>query len=192
VVPRGPRRQFNELPELGWSKTPKRVVGIDRNGWSESTETAGRIGPKRALGEAFNRIRQFSDQVLIVKQVEGVVELLVGGSRSESYGSVLTVGLGGLLAEAIREVGFLIGPIDLVAFTDLMERHPSLDRILRSRRRGRGLAWKRLLPILQACDALLATVPEVATIQFNPVILNEDGAWIADAKIIVSTPGVST
>jgi hypothetical protein len=35
-------------PTWGWSKTPKRVVGMDRNRWSDSTETGGRIAPKRA------------------------------------------------------------------------------------------------------------------------------------------------
>ncbi|MGD0372742.1 MAG: hypothetical protein ABSC16_13730, partial [Candidatus Dormibacteria bacterium] len=36
-----------------WSDSPKRVIGFNRNTWSDSAETGGRIQPKRVI--AFTR-----------------------------------------------------------------------------------------------------------------------------------------
>jgi integrase len=43
-----PLRQCFKPQIPGWPKTPKRVAGLNRNQWPDSTEMGGRIGPKRA------------------------------------------------------------------------------------------------------------------------------------------------
>jgi acetate---CoA ligase (ADP-forming) len=115
------------------------------------------------------------------------VELLMGVVHDESFGPVLACGAGGTSAELLRDMAVRITPL-----TDL-----DAKEMLRSLRMFPLLAGYRGAP---ACDvaaveealhglsALVEAHPEVAELDFNPVIARADGAVILDARVRLSAP----
>jgi hypothetical protein len=117
--------------------------------------------------------------VVIARQVETAYELLIGTTTDPVFGPVVTVGIGGVLAEAIDDVVVL-----LPEFTD-----DDLDRALRRLRLGKVLEGLRHLPVTSArtlgpalrAVAAAATDPrlEIVSIDVNPLIVTPTGELVA-------------
>src|SRR5262249_28128586 len=52
-------------------------------------------------------------ELLVQEQVPGFVELLVGGRQDPTFGAIVVVGLGGFLAEAVRDVSTALAPLSI-------------------------------------------------------------------------------
>jgi acyl-CoA synthetase (NDP forming) len=143
-------------------------------------ETEGQV--EQAVSALFMRIRELElddADVVIARQVETAYELLIGTTTDPVFGPVVTVGIGGVLAEAIDDVVVL-----LPEFTD-----DDLDRALRRLRLGKVLEGLRNLPVTSArtlgpalrAVAAAATDPrlEIVSIDVNPLIVTPTGELVA-------------
>jgi hypothetical protein len=121
--------------------------------------------------------------VLVAEQVSGDIELIVGGSRDPSFGSLVTVGIGGVAAEVFDDVAVLLAPPE----------PGELDRAL-SRLRGarlldgyRGRApvdRARLALVVDRVAALLDRDPDVVEIDCNPVLVRAGKVVVLDALVV--------
>ena len=140
---------------------------------------ARRIGA--AVGEAGHEL-----QGLIVQPMGAQgLELLMGVVHDESFGPVLACGAGGTSAELLKDVAVRITPL-----TDVDARE-----MLRGLRSYPLLAGYRGAPacdvgavegILHRLSAMVEAHPEIAELDFNPVIANSEGAVILDARVRLS------
>jgi acyl-CoA synthetase (NDP forming) len=125
-------------------------------------------------------------RVLIQRQAAGT-EVIVGGLRDPQFGPVVLVGLGGVFVEAIDDVVLGLAPL----------RHEDARGLLR-RLRGYGvLAGVRgvqpvdldaLSALICAVGDLLASVPEIAELDLNPVLATASGCVAVDWRILVQNP----
>jgi len=141
----------------------------------------------------------YSDIVLHVKvkapkaRVAGVLiqqclppgnEFIVGALKDPSVGHLVMAGLGGVYTELFRDVSFRVAPISRD------EAYPMLTR-LRSWKLLLGMRGKRQLDIdafaqlISTVSVLVTECPEIREIDLNPVLLEEDGLTILDAKVVV-------
>lgn len=130
---------------------------------------AARVGPARFL---------------IQEQVEPGVELLMGGRQDPTFGPVVLVGTGGILAEAVQDVSLGLAPLDPE------EAREMLAAGLRSRLLGgyRGLPACEegpLVRILLTLGLLLVACPRIAELDLNPVIARGGSAVAVDSLIIL-------
>lgn len=83
-------------------KTERRLVELD-------------IGDDESVIEAFealaNRAGGGIDGILVQKMVSGGREFVAGLARDATFGPVVMFGLGGVMAEAIKDVAFRIAPL---------------------------------------------------------------------------------
>lgn len=127
-------------------------------------------------------------QRFLVEEVvaDGVAELLVGLRREPGIGLVLTLAVGGIHVELLRDTATLLLPATREAI-------------------GAGLQGLRLYPLLTgwrgqpavSLDAALDSIeglarfctrhPTVSELEINPLILTPQGAWIADAVLRIDT-----
>ncbi|MGW1982519.1 acetate--CoA ligase family protein [Streptomyces collinus] len=113
------------------------------------------------------------------------VELIVGVNRDPRFGPVAMVGLGGVLAETLRDVAFTLAP----APADRAER------LLRGLRTAALLDGVRGRPPVDvaAAAAAVATItafaaahPEIAELEVNPLLVRPDGVLALDSRAVLA------
>jgi len=121
---------------------------------------------------------------VVQAQVPPGAELLLGGQRDPIFGSVALVGIGGFLAEAVRDVSLALAPLSLEVAQTLVLLG------LRSRLVSgyRGLPAWDVEPVargLVAVGSVLVDHPRIREIDVNPVIARGSDAIAVDALVIL-------
>jgi acetyltransferase len=115
-------------------------------------------------------------RVLVARQVPSGAEVLCGVVRDPLYGPLVTVGIGGVATEALGLASVALAPLDREAALELVEEAPGLAAVA-----GR----EALAPILVALGRLSLEHLEIAAVDVNPVIVNENGATAVDALVVI-------
>ena len=122
--------------------------------------------------------------VLVSLMAPAGVEVIVGTQLDEQFGPVVLFGLGGVLVELLEDVAFRVLPLDRdealrmigdihgTALLDGFRGQPPVDR-------------QALADLLVAVSELIASHPEIESMDLNPVILHERGLSVVDARILL-------
>lgn len=121
-------------------------------------------------------------RVLIQPQVAGL-EFVVGGLREPTFGPVVGFGLGGVLVEVLDDVSFAAAPLDGAAALALMER-PHAAVLLDGVRGGRSVDRTAVATVICAVGNLLATWPEIAELDLNPLMVGPSGVVAVDTRLM--------
>jgi hypothetical protein len=122
--------------------------------------------------------------VVVQTMIRGDLEAIAGVTRAEGVGLVLIAGLGGIFAEALRDVVTLPIPSSRQAIEAAVIAG-SLGRVLSSPR------WKHTGSLQAFVDALmglqsaaLACGQRLQAIDVNPLIIGASGAIAVDALVV--------
>ncbi len=121
-------------------------------------------------------------RVLIQAQASGI-EVVVGGYRDPHFGPIVMAGLGGVLVEVLADTVFRLAPIDeqeAAAALQTLRGYP----ILTGTRGQPGVDLTALAHTIAAASRLLATLPEIAELDLNPVIAGPDSAVAVDVRVV--------
>ena len=118
---------------------------------------------------------------LLQKQLSGA-ELIIGGKRDEVFGPVVLFGTGGIYAELLDDVSTRVCPVGIEdARQMLWETHAA--KFIKGFR-SRKMDEKAMVALLLKTSQLMLENEWVAELDFNPVIANETGATIVDARVV--------
>jgi acetyl-CoA synthetase (ADP-forming) len=124
-------------------------------------------------------------KALLQKMMPSNTELLVGAVRDQSFGPVVTFGMGGIYVEALKMVGSRLSPITPDDAKKLILG--TLPEKLIKGVRGRGpMNVDSIAGILVSLGQLLEEQPQIEEVDFNPVFPYTDGCIAVDARIIIS------
>jgi acetate---CoA ligase (ADP-forming) len=115
----------------------------------------------------------------------GIVELLVGVRRDPTFGPVLSLGVGGVLAELMCDVAHLLLPVDAAVIRRALLRL-RCSPLLTGYRGGPAADLDAVVAVVERVAALMPAMPEVLELEINPLIVTADGAWACDALVITS------
>jgi acyl-CoA synthetase (NDP forming) len=126
--------------------------------------------------------------VIVQAMVRGAVELLLGMRADPQFGPVITVGLGGVYTETLRDVQLALAPLDAGRARTLLEtlRIGPLLRDLAARSQIDLDAAAGLVSRFSLLAALIA--PPVLSLEINPLIATPRGCVAVDALAQLS-PG---
>ncbi|HLH98904.1 MAG TPA: acetate--CoA ligase family protein [Xanthobacteraceae bacterium] len=126
------------------------------------------------------------DGIVVEAMVRNGVELMLGARRDPDWGLVLVVGLGGIWAEALRDVRLLPSGLDPDAIIAAMQRLKGAA-VLRGVRGAPALDLHAVAEAACRLDGLIGAHPEIAEIDINPLIVypNRDGVVAVDALMVV-------
>jgi acyl-CoA synthetase (NDP forming) len=116
------------------------------------------------------------------------IELIVGARRDPRFGPVALVGLGGIYAELLGDVGVALAPLDRDEAVRLLESLQGAALL-------KGARGRAAVDIAAAADAavalsrLAAARPDIAEIEVNPLLVTPEGALALDARIIPADEG---
>jgi acyl-CoA synthetase (NDP forming) len=153
------------------------------------------IGGDEECREAFEEMIMSARQKVPGAAVSGVHvqkmaasgrELIIGATLNESFGHVVTFGVGGVAVEALGDISLRVAPIGPLDVSAL------LDEIKASRMLGafRGMPpadRDALKDVLYRVSTLVTKFPQIKELDINPVIAYEEGKGCAavDARIIL-------
>jgi hypothetical protein len=124
--------------------------------------------------------------VLVAEQVRGELELMAGGVRDPQFGPIVSIGLGGVTAEVLQDVAFLLVPTapgELDRAIGRLRAAPLFDG-----HRGRPpVDRERLQRILDAVGGLLVADPDVVEVDVNPIVVAGGRPLVVDALVVRAT-----
>lgn len=123
--------------------------------------------------------------VLLSTMVPGRRELIAGTLRDPQFGPVVMLGLGGVLAEAIRDVRFRLAPLDHVDALEMIDEL-SAQRLLGEFRGEPAVDREALAATLVALGRLAADDPSVVSIDCNPLLIADGVPVAVDALVEVA------
>jgi len=125
-----------------------------------------------------------TDEVLIEEMITGAVaELLIGVTRDDAHGYVLTLGAGGVLTEILRDSVSLLLPVQPA---DIESALMSLNCApLLTGYRGKPTAKIPAIveSVLGVQSYVLANADTVSEVEINPLLCTPDRAVAVDALI---------
>ncbi|HVH19398.1 MAG TPA: acetate--CoA ligase family protein [Myxococcota bacterium] len=125
--------------------------------------------------------------LLVAEQVRGHRELIAGLVRDPQLGPCVMLGLGGILAEALRDVVFAsvpLAPAEARALPDRLAARHLLDAF-----RGEpAVDREALAAVLEGLARLAQERPDIASVDLNPLIVRGGTPVAVDALVVLGEP----
>jgi acetate---CoA ligase (ADP-forming) len=125
-------------------------------------------------------------EVVVMKQVAGGEEVLLGGRRDQAFGPLVACGAGGVLAEIMEDVALRVAPISpREARRQILETR--MGRILEGVRGRPAADLEALGRALSALSHLMERFPQIQEVDLNPVRVfpGDKGMLALDVRVRV-------
>ena len=161
-------------PHIG-HKTERGLVALGVSG-DDAVRSAAR--------ELLTRVEGPGSRLLVERMVRGSRELMIGMKRDPLFGPVILFGIGGVFAEAHRDVTLGVAPLEDRTIDEM------LDGIRASALLGefRGMPpvdRAKLTIAIRALERIAEDFPAVTEIDVNPLIVEDTVPVAADALVIL-------
>jgi acetyltransferase len=111
-------------------------------------------------------------------------ELMIGVLRDPTFGPIITFGAGGAEAEIFRDRAVALPPLNRFLVQDLIgSTHAA--QLLGEFRQQPAIDMNALEEVLLAISQMVCELPWLTELDLNPLIVDENGAIAADARIVV-------
>jgi acyl-CoA synthetase (NDP forming) len=129
--------------------------------------------------------------LLVAPMISGNRELIAGVVRDPQFGANIMLGVGGVAAEALADVQFRPAPITEIDAAEMIEGLAT-QKLLAEFRGEPAVDRQQLSAVLLGLSTLVATRPDIASIDVNPLIITADGKPIAvDALVELGAASAS-
>ncbi|OQX25731.1 MAG: CoA-binding protein [Desulfobacteraceae bacterium IS3] len=126
-----------------------------------------------------------SGKILIQKQIQGELELIVGLIRDPQFGPCVMCGLGGVLAEVLDDAVFGVAPLSRAEALDMIGRLKA-QKLLNGFRGAAPVDREMLAQILMYVGDLGCICPQIKEIDINPLIVDKGKPVAADALVVLN------
>jgi acetyltransferase len=111
-------------------------------------------------------------------------ELILGLADDPTFGTVVVFGRGGTAVEIIDDKALALPPLDLQLARNLIER-TQVSRLLRGYRDVLAVKQDAVEMVLVKIGQMAADLPEIRELDINPLLADEDGVLVVDARVAV-------
>ena len=111
-------------------------------------------------------------------------ELKVGVLRDRIFGPVITLGVGGAECEIFGDTAIALPPLNSYLAQDLI-RSTRAARLLENYRNMPPANLQALEDVLLRISQMVCELPWIQELDLNPLIVDENGAVAADARIVI-------
>jgi acetyltransferase len=130
--------------------------------------------------------KAYIDGMLVTPMAVGGTELIIGVTRDPQYGPVIMFGLGGVFVEVIRDVVFRALPLTALDAREMVN-DLRYQAMLDGARGAPAVGRAMIADLLVAVSDFAVAHPEIAEIDFNPIIARTDSYDIVDARMILAS-----
>ena len=173
------------------------VVKIDSRDVPHKTEAnAVRVGVKsldevkRVAGDIITATRRFNPSAVIdgvlVQEMAAGLEMIVGGVNDPVFGPYVVVGMGGIMAEVLRDKTIRYAPFDTATAHEMIGEL-KVARILRGYRGTPPYDIDALADTVSRISYMLSDHPDtIDEIDVNPLFVRREGAGIVAADCLIA------
>ncbi len=126
-------------------------------------------------------------ELIVAPMVTGRRELIVGVHRDETFGMVVMIGVGGVLAEAVAQVACRLVPIDRDDAAGMLD-DLGADRLLGRCRGEPAVDRAALADILVALSEAADGEPTLVFAELNPLVVSAGRPVPVDALVELAEP----
>ncbi|KAB2920711.1 MAG: bifunctional acetate--CoA ligase family protein/GNAT family N-acetyltransferase [Hyphomicrobiaceae bacterium] len=155
-------------------------LGLERA--DEARQAAQDILSRAARLRPDARIKGFTVQPMIRRK--NAHELIVGMSVDQTFGPLLMFGAGGTAVEVVHDTAHALPPLDVNLANDLM-RQTRIWQLLQGYRDRPPADLARIAEVLVRFSYLVARHPDIREIDINPLLADDKGAIVLDARVKV-------
>lgn len=167
--------------EVGGVRLNIATAAAVRNGYHDIIDTVGRNVPKA-------RINGVSIEPFVARP--NGRELRVGVIRDHIFGPVITFGVGGAEYEIFGDTAIALPPLNSYLAQDLIQSTRAA-KLLGEYRTMPPVNMAALEDVLLRISHMVCELPWIQELDLNPLIVDENGAIAADARIVIDfTPSV--
>lgn len=139
------------------------------NGWNE-------------LQHSIQQAQLQNASILIQEQINNAKEIIVGVNTDNNFGRVMLFGTGGIYTEVYKDTTLRVLPNHNLA---RMLNETKMGTILKGVRGEQPLAVEAMVKTLQQVQQLVLELPQIKSIDINPVLVTQDRAVCVDFKMIL-------
>jgi acetyltransferase len=146
---------------------------------------------KRAWRDMMDRVRAFDpdaavDGATVQPMVEDPdYELLLGAKRDVHFGPVVLFGLGGFLAEFLRDRAVGLPPLNR-SLAGMLMKETRAGELLKGYRNRPPAKTELIQEMIVQLAHLLVDFPEVAELDMNPVAVKDGEPHVVDARVVLA------
>ncbi|MBU1003567.1 MAG: acetate--CoA ligase family protein [Proteobacteria bacterium] len=119
---------------------------------------------------------------------KGSKEVIIGFKRDAQFGALIMFGLGGIYVEVLKDIAFRLAPLSMDDAAEMIREIKSYP-LLRGVRGEPPVDFKTIEDILLTMSQLAQDFPEIYEAEFNPVLVNHEGAVVADVRVTLCSGG---
>lgn len=163
------------------------VMKISSDTITHKTEVKGiitGINNTQGLQQAWNYLSRAGDGRAYMQKMHVGYELIAGAKRDGNFGTVLMVGLGGIVAELLKETASFIHPVGYAEFETAIAK-TKMSSYVKGFRGMPLLNLKKLHASLSAVGFLMDHHEEIGEIDINPLMVTEGGIIAVDSRIVL-------
>jgi len=123
-------------------------------------------------------------RLVVMSQIAGGQELILGIKRDPTFGPVVLMGLGGTAAEALGDVSLRLAPVDDSEAGQMMDQLRGAA-LLKGFRGAPPVKRPALLEAVMRLSILAAQSPAIAELDINPLLAGPGGVMAVDARVRV-------
>ncbi|MGB7290985.1 MAG: acetate--CoA ligase family protein [Thermodesulfobacteriota bacterium] len=144
---------------------------------------------ERSFVEIINRVKNKKPEaeikgVIVEKQMPPGLELIVGGKSDQSFGKVISFGLGGKLVEFMKDVVLRVLPLNRNEISNMIREIKGYT-LIRGYRDETPKDEETLVNTIKAVSELFYEDKDLIEFDINPLMLYEKGACSVDARLII-------
>ncbi len=166
------------------------ALKIHSPGITHKTESGGvklgisdEAGLKRAFWELKGKFGADSE-ILAAKMITGGVEVFIGAKVDETFGPVVTFGLGGTAVELFGDVSLRLCPVSLgeaLAMVKEIRTHPLLTGF----RGSKPCKLSAIAEAISRVSRLMVSYRQISEMDINPLIARAEGLTAVDALMVL-------
>jgi acetate---CoA ligase (ADP-forming) len=141
-------------------------------------------GAEKAWEEIYIKNQGAKIEGILLQKMEKGREVIIGMKRDNTFGPIILFGLGGILAEAIKDTTMRVAPIKKEEALKMMQEIKGI-KILQGMRGEPPVNFDSLADIMVNLSRLVIDHPEIKEIDLNPVMATDTSATIVDVRIMI-------
>ncbi|MHC1605498.1 MAG: acetate--CoA ligase family protein [Candidatus Methanofastidiosia archaeon] len=138
-------------------------------------------------GIVFNAKKNVKNTEIIGVSVQEMAkgrEVIIGVNKDSQFGHMIMFGLGGIFVEILKDVSFRLTPLEEIDAREMIEEIKAYP-LLKGARGEKSVNIGAIEEILIKISNFVEERKEISEMDLNPVIVNENRAVVADARIIL-------
>lgn len=148
------------------------------------------VGGVRLNIKTYESAQYEFDRMMGIPETTGILlqpmlsgsELFVGVKREDGFGHLIMCGIGGIFIEVFKDVSVGLHPLqetEIIAMIQSIKGYPIIQGI----RGSKGVNEAGFVDVIQRVSALIDVVPEIAEMDINPLLGNEESVVAVDVRI---------